>query len=55
MPANLAEPKEIVDAVRKWRGGALLNLDRQMFEFVAAIAAYNMVSRVLVAIDVQPE
>ena len=29
--------------------------DRQMFELVATIAAYNMVSRILVAIDVQPE
>jgi alkylhydroperoxidase family enzyme len=29
--------------------------DRQMFEMIATVAAYNMVSRVLVAIGVEPE
>ena len=29
--------------------------DRQLFELVTVIAAYNMVSRVLVAFDIQPE
>ena len=29
--------------------------DRQMFELITTIAAYNMVSRVLVAIQVLPE
>ena len=28
LPADLAEPREIVDAVRARRGGTLLNLDR---------------------------
>jgi alkylhydroperoxidase family enzyme len=34
--------------------GALAD-DRQVVEIVGAIAAYNMVSRVLVALDVEPE
>ena len=29
--------------------------DRQLFELVAVTAAYNMVSRILVAFDIQPE
>lgn len=34
---------------------AALGSDRLLFELVAVTAAYNMVSRVLVAFDVQPE
>ena len=30
VPADLAEPREAIDAIRKRRGGALLNLDRQL-------------------------
>ena len=37
------------------RARALLPDDRQMFELITTIAAYNMVSRVLVAIQVLPE
>lgn len=29
-PADLAEPKDLVDAIRKRRGGTLLNLDRML-------------------------
>jgi len=29
--------------------------DRQLFEFIMVIASYNMVSRILVALDVRPE
>jgi alkylhydroperoxidase family enzyme len=34
---------------------AVLPDERQLFELITTIAAYNMVSRILVAIDVQPE
>jgi alkylhydroperoxidase family enzyme len=34
---------------------AVLPDDTQLFEFVFVVAAYNMVSRVLVALDVRPE
>lgn len=33
---------------------AVVSDDRQIFEFVTVIASYNMVSRILVAMDVQP-
>ncbi len=31
-PLDLAEPKELVDAIRKRRGGSLLNLDRMLLQ-----------------------
>jgi alkylhydroperoxidase family enzyme len=34
---------------------AVLPDNRQIFELVMVVAAYNMVSRILVALDVQPE
>ena len=34
---------------------AVLPDDRQMFELVTVVASYNMVSRILVALDVRPE
>ena len=34
---------------------AALGDDRQVFELVATVAAYNMVSRILVALEVEPE
>ncbi len=37
------------------RARRLLGSDRLMFELIATVAAYNMVSRVLVAIGVEPE
>jgi alkylhydroperoxidase family enzyme len=34
---------------------AVLPDDRQLFEFVMVVASYNMVSRILVALEVRPE
>lgn len=39
--ADLAEPREIVDAVRKRRGGTLLNLDRMLLHSPALAAGWN--------------
>lgn len=41
-------------AIRQRRGGQFINLDR-IVELVNVIAAYNMVSRFLIALDVNPE
>lgn len=41
---------QVFDAVR-----SALGSDRLVFELVTVVAAYNMVSRILVAFDVQPE
>src|SRR5579872_396833 len=43
-------PAELLARVR-----ALLDNDRQLVELVGVIATYNMVSRFLVALDVEPE
>jgi alkylhydroperoxidase family enzyme len=40
-PADLAEPKEIVDAVRARRGGTLLNLDRMLLHSPAFASGWN--------------
>jgi len=40
-PSDLAEPKEIVDAVRKRRGGRLLNLDRMLLHSPALARGWN--------------
>ena len=40
-PADLAEPKAIVDAVRARRGGALLNLDRMLLHSPALARGWN--------------
>lgn len=40
-PADLAEPKEIVDAVRARRGGGLLNLDRMLLHSPAFAKGWN--------------
>jgi alkylhydroperoxidase family enzyme len=50
MTCSVAVREETFAAVR-----AALREDRQVMEAVGVIAAYNMVSRVLVALDVQPE
>jgi AhpD family alkylhydroperoxidase len=50
MTRRVAVAPETFAAVR-----AALPDDRQTFELVMTIAAYNMVSRVLIALDVQPE
>ncbi|MCD6671605.1 MAG: carboxymuconolactone decarboxylase family protein [Burkholderiaceae bacterium] len=41
MPADLAEPREIVDAVRARRGGTLLNLDRMLLHSPDLAAGWN--------------
>lgn len=40
-PADLSEPKEIVDAVRARRGGSLLNLDRMLLHSPAFAKGWN--------------
>src|SRR4051795_1194573 len=40
-PQDLAEPREIVDAIRQRRGGALLNLDRMLLHSPALAGAWN--------------
>lgn len=39
--ADLAEPREIVDAVRKRRGGTLLNLDRMLLHSPELASGWN--------------
>ena len=41
VPADLAEPREIVDAVRARRGGRLLNLDRMLLHSPALAQGWN--------------
>jgi len=41
LPADLAEPRELVDAIRKRRGGALLHLDRQLLHSPPIAAGWN--------------
>jgi alkylhydroperoxidase family enzyme len=41
VPADIAEPKEIVDAVRKRRGGTLLALDRMLLHSPPLAAGWN--------------
>jgi alkylhydroperoxidase family enzyme len=41
VPADIAEPKEIVDAVRKRRGGTLLPLDRLLLHSPPLAAGWN--------------
>ena len=40
-PQDLAEPKDIVDAVRKRRGGKLINLDRMLLNSPALARGWN--------------
>ncbi|MFC3108976.1 carboxymuconolactone decarboxylase family protein [Undibacterium arcticum] len=40
-PADLAEPKELVDAIRKRRGGNLLNLDRMLLQSAPFARGWN--------------
>lgn len=40
-PLDLAEPKEIVDAVRKRRGGTLINLDRMLLHSAPFARGWN--------------
>ncbi len=47
-------PPDLVAAIRQRRGGELIDLDRLLLELLTVTAAYNMVSRLLVAFDVQP-
>ncbi|HEY0878560.1 MAG TPA: carboxymuconolactone decarboxylase family protein [Zeimonas sp.] len=41
VPADLTEPREIVDAVRARRGGTLLNLDRMLLHSPELAAGWN--------------
>jgi alkylhydroperoxidase family enzyme len=41
VPADLAEPKDIVDAVRARRGGHLTNLDRMLLHSPALASGWN--------------
>ena len=41
VPADIAEPREIVEAVRKRRGGTLLDLDRMLLHSPAFTAGWN--------------
>lgn len=41
VPADIAEPREIVDAVRKRRGGKLLDLDRMLLHSPELAAGWN--------------
>ena len=41
LPADLAEPREVVDAVRARRGGALLNLDRMLLHSPEMAMGWN--------------
>jgi alkylhydroperoxidase family enzyme len=41
VPTDIAEPAEIVDAIRKRRGGTLLNLDRMLLRSPALAAGWN--------------
>ena len=41
VPADLAEPREIVDAVRARRGGTLLNLDRMLLHSPELAQGWN--------------
>ena len=41
-PANLAEPKELVNAIRQRRGGTLLNLDRMLLHSEPFAKGWNV-------------
>ena len=41
VPTDIAEPAEIVDAIRKRRGGTMLNLDRMLLRSPALAAGWN--------------
>lgn len=41
VPADLAEPADIVDAIRARRGGALINLDRMLLHSPAFAGGWN--------------
>src|SRR5512140_204049 len=41
VPADISEPKAVVDAVRKRRGGELLLLDRMLLHSPALAAGWN--------------
>lgn len=41
VPADLAEPRDVVDAIRARRGGALLNLDRMLLHSPPVAMGWN--------------
>lgn len=45
LPHDIAEPRELVDAIRARRGGTLLNLDRMLLHSPALAAGWNVFLR----------
>lgn len=55
-PLDLAEPKELVDAIRKRRGGTLLNLDRVLLHSPAFAKGWNaFLGEVRTGLDLSPK
>ena len=42
VPADLSEPRDLVEAIRRRRGGELLNLDRQLLHSPPVARGWNM-------------
>jgi alkylhydroperoxidase family enzyme len=42
VPADISEPREVVDAIRKRRGGTLIHLDRLLLHSPPLAAAWNV-------------
>jgi alkylhydroperoxidase family enzyme len=54
--ANIAEPKDLVDAIRRRRGGALLNLDRLLLHSAPFAKGWNaFMGEVRTGLDVSPK
>jgi alkylhydroperoxidase family enzyme len=55
-PADLAEPKEIVSAIRTRRGGELLNLDRMLLHSPAFAKGWNaFLGQVRTGLELSPK
>lgn len=55
-PADLAEPKDLVDAIRKRRGGTLLNLDRMLLHSPPFARGWNaFLGEVRTGLDLSPK
>jgi alkylhydroperoxidase family enzyme len=56
VPLDLAEPQELVDAIRKRRGGSLLNLDRMLLQSPPFAKGWNaFLGEVRTALDLSPK
>ena len=42
VPENISEPADVVDAIRKRRGGGLINLDRELLHSPAIAGGWNV-------------